>query len=281
MGNVIGSAGALLGSIFCPLKKESTVALLGLDNSGKTTLIHTIEYKHSINLKTKPTIGISVQKVEYKNISLIIWDLGGQTATRKLWHRYIEDQGGLDCMLYMIDVCDEERFQQTVEVFYDIVATIIKQENINHKPMPSIFVCFNKIDLYREVKQNLIQALSQQQLQQHQQQQQQQQPTKSALGGSITIPNSKEGVVGKTLQEGTDKVIELKRSKTEPLTLPTTTLEDLIVKNKTNDLINLFKSNERFPLIRNKFVKFVPISAQTGEGCDYLLDAVYHKSLKL
>jgi len=302
MGNFIGSPSAFIGSIFCPIRPESALVLVGLDNAGKTTLLNTFEYKHSISFKTKPTVGNAVKRVEYKNISLIIWDLGGQTATRKLWHHYFEDLGGLDSMIYMIDICDEDRYQQAVEVFYDVVADVLKQENSANKPMPAIFVCFNKIDLYREVKQSVIQGLQQQHKSTTTTTTTTNNPTNqqtttinnnygststststttTKMGGMITIPSLKEGGLGKTLQQGTDTIIELKRNSTEPLTLPTTALEDLIVKNKTNDLINLFKSNERFPLIRNRFVKFVPISALTGEGCDYLLDIVYHKSLKL
>jgi GTPase SAR1 family protein len=49
--------------------------MLGLDGAGKTTILYKIKIGEVVN--TIPTIGFNVENVEYKNINLNVWDLGG------------------------------------------------------------------------------------------------------------------------------------------------------------------------------------------------------------
>ena len=68
-------------------QKEKRILMMGLDNAGKTTIL----YKSKLGevVSTIPTIGFNVETVEYNNLSLTIWDVGGQAKIRELWRHYL------------------------------------------------------------------------------------------------------------------------------------------------------------------------------------------------
>jgi len=97
-------------------KKETRVLMLGLDNSGKTTILYALKLNELIT--TIPTIGFNVESVKYKNLLLKIWDIGGQDKIRHLWKHYYINTNAL---IYVIDSSDEERFYIAKEEFYNII----------------------------------------------------------------------------------------------------------------------------------------------------------------
>lgn len=50
------------------------------------------------------------------------WDIGGQKAIRGYWKNYYESTDGI---IWVIDVSDEERFNQTKEQLGTIIDTIL------------------------------------------------------------------------------------------------------------------------------------------------------------
>ena len=56
------------------------MCMLGLDAAGKTTIL----YKLKLNdlVITIPTIGFNVETVDFKGLSITIWDVGGQHFIR-------------------------------------------------------------------------------------------------------------------------------------------------------------------------------------------------------
>lgn len=62
------------------------ILMLGLDSAGKTTILYRLQLGEVIS--TIPSaciltaIGFNVETVEYKNIQLQVWDLGGQSSIR-------------------------------------------------------------------------------------------------------------------------------------------------------------------------------------------------------
>ena len=72
-------------------KIEMRVVTLGLDGSGKTSLL--FKLKQDEFVPTIPTIGFNVETLEYKNIKLTVWDVGGSSKLRPLWkHYYLNTQ---------------------------------------------------------------------------------------------------------------------------------------------------------------------------------------------
>ena len=47
-------------------KKQIRILMVGLDNSGKTTILYKLKFKEVI--AAYPTIGFNVETIEYKNI---------------------------------------------------------------------------------------------------------------------------------------------------------------------------------------------------------------------
>ena len=72
-------------------KIEMRVVTLGLDSSGKTSIL--FKLKQNEFVQTIPTIGFNVETLEYKNIKFTVWDVGGQPKLRPLWkHYYLNTQ---------------------------------------------------------------------------------------------------------------------------------------------------------------------------------------------
>jgi GTPase SAR1 family protein len=52
------------------------------DAAGKTTILYKLKIGETIT--TVPTIGFNVETLEYKNIRMNVWDVGGQDKVRSL-----------------------------------------------------------------------------------------------------------------------------------------------------------------------------------------------------
>ncbi|KAK2115148.1 Arf GTPase arf1 [Saguinus oedipus] len=78
-------------------KKEMRILMVGLDASGKTTILYKLKLGKIVT--TIPTIGFNVETVAYKNISLTAWDGGGQD---KIWPLWRHTQG----LIFVVDSKD-------------------------------------------------------------------------------------------------------------------------------------------------------------------------------
>ncbi|KAK9988463.1 hypothetical protein SO802_028702 [Lithocarpus litseifolius] len=85
-------------------KCEMRVLMVGLDASGKTTILYKLKLGEIVT--SIPTIGFNVETVEYKNISFTVWDVGGQDKIRPLWRHYFQNTQGL---IFVVDSNDRER----------------------------------------------------------------------------------------------------------------------------------------------------------------------------
>jgi len=90
--------------------------MLGLDAAGKTTVLYKL--KLGDNLTPLPTIGFNVESVEYHNLILTIWDVGGQDKIRTLWNHYFDGTQGL---IYVVDSNDVDRLAEAREELYKLL----------------------------------------------------------------------------------------------------------------------------------------------------------------
>ncbi len=109
--------------------------MLGLDNAGKTSILYKLKLNEDIT--TIPTIGFNVESVNYKNIQMTIWDVGGQYRIRKLWEYYFNNTNAL---IFVLDSCDLKRLEEVKEELY----TILNHYENDRKPL---LVYCNKQDL--------------------------------------------------------------------------------------------------------------------------------------
>ncbi|KAI4161249.1 MAG: hypothetical protein LQ342_005041 [Letrouitia transgressa] len=87
---------------------EYSILLLGLDNAGKTTLLSSIKSLYHPShprtaAKTVPTVGQNVSTVEFPDMYLRIWDVGGQLSLRSLWRSYY---GSAHAIVFVVDSTD-------------------------------------------------------------------------------------------------------------------------------------------------------------------------------
>lgn len=86
-------------------KKQVRILMIGLDAAGKTTILYKLKLGEIVT--TVPTI--NVESVEYKNICMTVWDIGGQDKIRSLWKHYYHDTDGI---IFVVDSSDRERIDE-------------------------------------------------------------------------------------------------------------------------------------------------------------------------
>lgn len=63
--------------------------LVGLDNAGKTVTVKGLAGENSDN--SVPTVGFSTISLNYRDMKITIFDLGGRSDIRGIWPRYFVD----------------------------------------------------------------------------------------------------------------------------------------------------------------------------------------------
>ncbi len=106
------------------------VLVVGLDNSGKTSIINTLEQKLARFHALKPTVSFEIRD-EFKILGLPIkvWDLGGQKQYRD---EYLSKKGFIfgesNLLFFVVDVQDPKRYTQAVDYFEKAVEFLEKIE---------------------------------------------------------------------------------------------------------------------------------------------------------
>ncbi|KAJ7967508.1 ADP-ribosylation factor [Quillaja saponaria] len=98
-------------------KCEMRILMVGLDSSGKTTIIYKLRLGEIVT--TIPTIGFNVECVEYKNISFSVWDVGGQDKIRPLWRHYFHNT---HVLIFVVDSSDRQRISEARNELHHILS---------------------------------------------------------------------------------------------------------------------------------------------------------------
>jgi len=124
--------------------KGQKVLVCGLDSAGKTSLLSKFGGRLGISdmIATHPTKGVVRMKFGSTNLNLFIWDLGGQLEYRE---RYLSNPEQyfieLDLLMFVIDVQDPHRFEESLQYFDKIIDSIIMLEET-----PYILIFIHKYD---------------------------------------------------------------------------------------------------------------------------------------
>ena len=59
------------------------------------------------NIRTIPTLGFNVEQIKYKNITFVMWDLGGHEKVKKLYYQYNTDFA--NAIIFVVDSFDQDR----------------------------------------------------------------------------------------------------------------------------------------------------------------------------
>eukprot|EP01116_Phalansterium_solitarium_P003192 TRINITY_DN1387_c0_g2_i1.p1 TRINITY_DN1387_c0_g2~~TRINITY_DN1387_c0_g2_i1.p1 ORF type:complete len:236 (+),score=32.85 TRINITY_DN1387_c0_g2_i1:57-764(+) len=132
-------------------KKDVRILMMGLDAAGKTTTLYKLKLGEVVT--AIPTIGYNVETIEYKNVNLTTWDVGGRTKLRALWRHYMQNTSGV---IFMVDSNDRERMPEaTKELRHLIEEPLLRDIPVlviaNKQDLPdamSISEIADQLDLY-------------------------------------------------------------------------------------------------------------------------------------
>ncbi len=119
-----------------PKKDEESIkiVLIGLDNSGKTSILNCLKSIKRISAFSNPmpTKGADVQEFEALNSKYAIWDLGGQQAYRDEYFidfkKYMNETNKI---IYVIDIQDIKRYETALLYLKRVMFSIEKQNKID------------------------------------------------------------------------------------------------------------------------------------------------------
>ncbi|ORZ21397.1 ADP-ribosylation factor-like protein 8B [Absidia repens] len=105
MASILNSILEWIRSLF--FKTEMELTLVGLQNSGKTTLVNVMASGQFME-DTIPTVGFNMRKVTKGNVTMKLWDIGGQPRFRSMWERYCR---GVNAIVFVVDAADHSKLE--------------------------------------------------------------------------------------------------------------------------------------------------------------------------
>jgi len=150
--------------------RQGNLLLLGLDNAGKTTLLHRLR-TGNLPQNFPPTDRPSQNEFRHGRIQFQAWDMGGHEAVRHMWMEYFEggsaSTGSKLAILFCIDAADPARVEEAGYELDNLLIHNIKNENAeggesingggstkgstkddeDAPPVPPVAILLNKCDL--------------------------------------------------------------------------------------------------------------------------------------
>lgn len=128
-------------------QKSAKLLLLGLDNAGKTTMLHLL--KEGLYKEHVPTWHPTTEDFVIGGLHIKMVDLGGHEQARRVWSDYFL---AVDAVVYVVDTADHQRF---LEAKHELLG-LLSDPQIAHCP---ILVLGNKIDKFGSVSEEYLKLL--------------------------------------------------------------------------------------------------------------------------
>ncbi|GBG28887.1 ADP-ribosylation factor [Hondaea fermentalgiana] len=119
------------------------VVVVGLDNSGKSTMINHLQQAKAeddepyIPEEVAPTVGFRVETFRRKNVSFTAYDMSGQGRYRNLWAQHYTE---IHAIVFVIDATDRMRLC----VARDELEMVLDDPSVRSRPVPILFLCNKK-----------------------------------------------------------------------------------------------------------------------------------------
>jgi len=127
--------------------KTAKMVFIGLDNAGKTTLMHMLRDN---KLQTfMPTQKPTTEELSMGNIVFTAYDLGGHEIARRVWHDFYVD---IDAIVFIIDAASPQRFKESKTELDEL----LNNEDLRKVPF---LVLGNKIDCAEAVEEYTLRSV--------------------------------------------------------------------------------------------------------------------------
>ncbi|GLG93683.1 hypothetical protein R5R35_012981 [Gryllus longicercus] len=120
-------------------KREVNVLVVGLNNSGKSTVINHFKSEEERSTEIVATVGFNVEKFRNKNVGFTAFDMSGQGRYRDLWEHYYKECQGI---IFVVDSSDRLR----LVVVRDELDLLLQHPDVTGRRIPILFFA-NKMDI--------------------------------------------------------------------------------------------------------------------------------------
>lgn len=107
-----------MGKAFSKEDIYAKILFLGLDNSGKTSLLYHRKYDKNINSVSTEGQNVEILR-KTEGISFVVWDMAGCKSSRGRWEEHYADADGI---IFVLDSSNQGRFHEVKDELHKLIA---------------------------------------------------------------------------------------------------------------------------------------------------------------